>query len=185
MYPAQQHPPYQGPPYQGPAYQGPAYGQPPRTTTGHPVGAVLLALCVSFIVSLLYSGLILATYKDQSVTAANTLYIAHAAINALIVGALVGMVGHRNAGAHMCGAVVAALGAFFGYTNSLPLVLAESQSPAAIGDMMEADPFLPAKVWWNDEMSGGVDWFSPLGVVIAAVLAWSLAHVIGKSRTRA
>ncbi|MGP2440148.1 hypothetical protein [Streptomyces sp. JW3] len=139
---------------------------------------------MSVVVSLLYSILILATYKEQSATAAHTLYLAHAAVNALVVGAVVGLMGHRSTGAHVGGAVVAALGAFFGFTNSLPLILAESQAPAAIGDMMEADPFLPAKIWWNDEIGGGVDWFSPLGLVLAAAVAWGIAHLIGRSRGR-
>lgn len=166
-----------------PPFQAPPFGHQP-TAGGHPVGAVLLGLFASVIVSLLYSGLMLATYKDQSLTTAHTLYLAHALVNGAIVGCLVGSVAHRSAGAHVGGAVIAALGAFFGFTNTVPLIIAESQSPSAIGDMMEADPFLPAKAWWNNEIDGGVDWFSPLGLVLAAAAAWGLAYVIGNSRRR-
>lgn len=31
---------------------------------------------------------------------------------------------------------------------------------------------------------GGVDWYSPLGLVIAAAAAWGLAYVIGTKRGR-
>ncbi len=166
-----------------PPFQAPPFGQQPNAG-GHPVGAVFLGLFASVIVSLLYSGLMLATYKDQSLTIAHTLYLAHALVNGAIVGCLVGSVAHRSAGAHVGGAVIAALGAFFGFTNTVPLLIAESQSPSAIGDMLEADPFLPAKAWWNNEIDGGVDWFSPLALVLAAAAAWGLAYVIGNSRRR-
>ncbi|MGC9542586.1 hypothetical protein [Streptomyces sp. UG1] len=146
------------------------------------MGAVFLGLFASVIVSLLYSGLVLATYKDQTLTQAHTIYLVHALVNGAIVGCLVGLVGHRSTGAHIGGAAVAAAGAFFGFTNSIPLIIAESQSPAAIGDMMEADPFIPAKAWWNNEIDGGVDWFSPLGLLLAAAAAWGLAYLIGSRR---
>ncbi|MGW0758774.1 hypothetical protein ACWD1Y_20305 [Streptomyces sp. NPDC002814] len=166
-----------------PPFQAPPFGQRPNAG-GHPVGAVFLGLFASVIVSLLYSGLMLATYKDQTLTIAHTLYLTHALVNGAIVGCLVGSVAHRSAGAHVGGAVIAALGAFFGFTNTVPLLIAESQSPSAIGDMLEADPFLPAKAWWNNEIDGGVDWFSPLALVLAAAAAWGLAYVIGNSRRR-
>lgn len=173
MYPMQPTPPFQAP-----------YGQRPNAS-GHPVGAVFLGFFASVVVSLLYSGLILATYEDQTVTQANTMYLVHALINGAIVGCLIGLVGHRNTGAHVGGAVIAAAGAFFGYTNALPLIIADRQSPAAIGDMMEADPLIPAKAWWNNEMEGGVDWFSPLGLLLAAAAAWGLAYLIGSRRRQA
>lgn len=174
MYPMQPAPPFQAPPF----------GQQPNAG-GHPVGAVFLGFFASVIVSMLYSGLILATYEDQTLTTANTLYLGHALLNGAVVGCLIGLVGHRNTGAHISGAVIAALGAFFGYTNALPLIIADRQSPAAIGDMMEADPLIPAKAWWNNETDGGVDWFSPLGLVLAAAAAWGLAYLIGSRRRQA
>ncbi|MHA5054097.1 hypothetical protein [Streptomyces sp. SD15] len=164
-----------------PPFQAPPFGQQPNAS-GHPVGAVFLGFFSSVIVSLLYSGLILATYKEQSLTTAHTLYLAHALVNGAIVGCLVGFMGHRSNGAHIGGAVIAALGAFFGFTNAVPLIIAESQSPSAIGDMMEADPFIPAKAWWNNEIDGGVDWSSPLGLLLAAAAAWGLAYLIGNKR---
>ncbi|WP_329532112.1 hypothetical protein OG568_16385 [Streptomyces sp. NBC_01450] len=97
--------------------------------------------------------------------------MAHALVNGAIVGCLVGLVGHRSNGAHIGGAVIAALGAFFGFTDAVPLIIAESQSPSAIGNMMEADPFIPTKAWWNNEIDCGVDWFSPLGLLLAAAAA--------------
>ncbi|MER5937493.1 hypothetical protein ABT121_09260 [Streptomyces sp. NPDC001928] len=167
-----------------PPFQAPPFGQRPNTS-GHPVGAVFLGLFASIIVSLLYSGLILATYKDQSITTANTLYLGHALINGAIVGWLVGLVGHRNTGAHTWGAVIAALGAFFGYTNAIPLVFADSESPGAVWDLLRYEPFWPAKAWWTDQSTDGVDWFSPLGLVLAAAAAWGLAYLIGNRRRHA
>jgi hypothetical protein len=167
--------------YGAPPFHAPPFGQRPHAS-GHPVGAVFLAFFVSVVVSLLYSGLILATYKDLTFITANALYLGHALINGAIVGALVGAVGHRNTGAWTSGAVVAALGAFFGYTNAWPLILAESQSPAAVWDLVRYDALLPAKAWWNDETDGGVDWFSPLGLVLAAAAAWCLAYLVGNKR---
>ncbi|MFE0257216.1 hypothetical protein [Streptomyces sp. NPDC059010] len=184
--PAPGQPPMQPmhPMHPAPPYQGMPYGQGPNAS-GHPVGAVFLGLFASLIVSMLYSGLIMLTYKDQTLTMANTMYLGHALINGAIVGALIGAVGHRSHGAWIWGSVIAALGAFFGYTNAFPLVIADDQSPAAIGDMMEADPFIPAKAWWNDEINGGVDWFSPLGLVLAAVVAFGLAYLVGNRRRQA
>lgn len=167
-----------------PQFHAPPFGQRPPTS-GHPVGAVFLAFFVSVIVSMIYSGIILATYKEiTSVTVANTLYLAHALLNGAIVGALVGAVGHRNNGAWTVGAVIAALGAFFGYTNAWPLIVASEQGGGAVWDLLRYDAFLPAKAWWNDESSGGVDWFSPLGLLLAAAAAWGLAYLIGNKRGR-
>lgn len=172
MYPMQSGQPFQAPPF----------GQRPNTG-GNAVGAVFLGLLVSFIVSLLYSGLILATYKDiTSNTVANTLYLGHALLNGAIVGALVGKVGRGSNGARIGGAVIAALGAFFGDANALPLIIAKEQSLMAIRDMLEYNPFLPAKAWWHNDATGGVDWFSPLGLVLAAVAAWGVAYLIGNKR---
>ncbi|MFJ8363640.1 hypothetical protein [Streptomyces sp. NPDC093984] len=172
-------PPYPAQP--GPPFQAPPFGQQPQAS-GNPVGAVLLGFFVSVVVSLLYSGLILATYKDQSTTTANTLYLAHALLNGAVVGSLVGLVAHRSNGARIGGAVIAALGAFFGYANALPLIFAWERSPMALRDLLEAEPFWPAKAWWTSEAHGGVDWFSPLGLVVAAVAAWGLAYAVGNKR---
>jgi hypothetical protein len=169
-----------GPPFQ---FQAPPLGQQPNAS-GNPVGAVLLGLLVSVVVSLLYTGLILATYKDQSVTTANALYLTHALLNGAIVGSLVGLMAHRSNGARIGGAVIAALGAFFGYTNALPLIVLMNQTPIFVKNLLEADPFFPAKSWWTSDAHGGVDWFSPLGLVVAAAAAWGLAYVVGSRRRR-
>ncbi|MET9832351.1 hypothetical protein ABZ078_24325 [Streptomyces sp. NPDC006385] len=145
----------------------------------------MLGFFVSVIVSLLYSGLITLTYQDLTFVTANTFYLGHALLNGAVVGALVGAVGHRNHGAWICGAVIAALGAFFGYTNAWPLVLASERGGGAVWDMLRYDALLPARSWWNDESSGGVDWFSPLGLLVAAGAAFGLAYLIGNKRRQA
>ncbi|WP_328878842.1 hypothetical protein [Streptomyces sp. NBC_00299] len=173
------------PMHHAPQFQAaPPFGQRPNAS-GHPVGAVFLAFFVSVIVSMLYSGLILATYKDLSLTTANTLYLGHALINGAIVGFLIGTVAHRNNGAWISGAIIAALGAFFGYTNAIPLVFADADSPSAVWDMVRYEPFWPAKAWWTDESADAVDWFSPLGLVLAAAAAWGLAYLVGSRRRQA
>ncbi|MGW2721503.1 hypothetical protein [Streptomyces sp. NPDC001492] len=172
MYPMQPAPPFQAAPF----------GQRPNAG-GNAVGAVFLGLLVSFVVSALYTGLILATYKDiTSTTVANTLSLGHALLNGAIVGALVGKVGRGSNGARIGGAVVAALGAFFGDANALPLIIAKEQSFMALKDMLEYNPFLPAKAWWHSDATGGVDWFSLLSLVLAAGAAWGIAYLIGNRR---
>lgn len=90
--------------------------------------------------------------------------------------------GGRSNGAR--GVAAAVVAAFFGYTNSLPLVFAVEETPIAAWDLITYEPFFPAKAWWNDGSGGGVDWFSPLGLVLAAATAWALAHTIGTRRRR-
>ncbi len=167
-----------------PPFQAPPFGQRPNAT-GHPVGAVFLGFFTSVIVSLLYSGLILVTYKDQSNTTAYTLYLGHALLNGAIVGWLIGLVGHRNTGAHVWGAVIAALGTFFGYTNAIVLVFAYNDGVGAVWGLVRYEPFWPAKLWWTKGTTDSVDWFSPLGLVLAAAAAWGLAHLIGSRRRQA
>jgi hypothetical protein len=167
-----------------PPFQAPPFGQRPNAS-GNPVGAVFLGFFVSVVVSLLYSGLNLVTYKDQSYVVGNTLYLGHALLNGAIVGFLVGTVGRRSNGAWICGAVVAALGAFFGSTNAIVLMIAEGSGGGTVWDMVRYDPFWPAELWWTDNTNGGVDWFSLLGLVLAAAAAWGLAYVVGNKRRQA
>jgi hypothetical protein len=178
------HPAPQFQPHPAPQFQPQPFGQRPNAG-GHPVGAVLLGFVVSFVVSLIYTGINVATYEDQSLTVANTLYLGHALLNGAVVGSLVGLVGGRSNGARIGAAVIAALGAFFGYTNILPLVIAYEETPIAAWDFLSYEPFFPAKAWWTDETAGGVDWFSPLGLVLAAATAWALAYALGSRRRRA
>ncbi|MFE9441507.1 hypothetical protein ACFYO2_21410 [Streptomyces sp. NPDC006602] len=175
MYPMQPAPPFQAPPF----------GQQLNTQGGggQPVGAVFLGFFASVVVSLLYSVLNMVTYKDQSETAAHILYVAHALLNGVAVGVLVGLVGRRSPGAWFCAAVIAPLGAFFGYTNSIPLIIGDSQGTPAIGDMMEEVPFLPAKTWWGTQYDTRL--ISLLGLLVAALAGWALAYAVGKKRSQA
>ena len=173
--------PVPGPP---PPNWAPSPLAPQPNTVGNPVGAIFLGLFASVVVSLLYSGVILATYKEQSTTTANLLYFAHALLNAAVVGLLVGQVGRGSNGAKIGGAVIAALGTFFGYANSIPLVFALEETPKAAFDLFGQEPFLPAKLWWQNN-AGGVDWPNLLGLVLAAAAAWGLAHAVGNRRRRA
>ncbi|WP_244184375.1 hypothetical protein [Streptomyces cellostaticus] len=175
--------PGQAPMHPAPPFQAPPFGQRPNAA-GNPVGAVFLGFLVSVVVSFLYSGINVATYKEQSLTTANILYLGHALLNGSVVGSLVGLVGRRSNGARIGAAVIAALGAFFGFANSLPLIIADSETPRVAWDLLQHEPFWPAKAWWNNETGGGVDWFSPLGLVIAAAAAWGLAYAIGNKRGR-
>ncbi|MGW6913360.1 hypothetical protein ACWGB8_05990 [Kitasatospora sp. NPDC054939] len=185
--PHQQPPGYGVPPGYGPqsGYGPPpgsglphAFGQQPRT--GSPVGAVLLAFVASVVVSAVYTLAIVLTYEDQTTAVANTLYVLHAVLNGAVVGVLVGLVGHRSAGARIGGAVVAALGAFFGNTNAVPFVILDQSAGGAVADILRDDPFLPARVWWGSE--SGSTWISLLGLAAAAGLAWGAAHAVGRSR---
>ncbi|MGP3636633.1 hypothetical protein ACTU45_25310 [Streptomyces sp. 24-1644] len=154
------------------------FGQPEKP--GHPVGAFFLGYFASVVVSLVYSVLVLATYEDQTKDVAQILYIAHALLNGAVVGALIGLVGRRSGGAWICGAIIAPLGVFFGHTNAVPMIIADVSGMAAIGDMMETDPFIPAKAWWGNH--GDTEWVSLLGLVIAAATAWVLAFATGRRR---
>ncbi|WP_137989250.1 ABC transporter permease [Streptomyces vilmorinianum] len=160
-----------------PAYPAP-FGQQPRR--GHPVGAFFLGFLASVVVSVIYTGITVATYKEQSADTAQTLYVLHGLLNGAAVGAVIGLVGRRSAGAQISGAVIAPLGVFFGYTNAVPLIIADGQGVPAIGDMMEVDPFIPAKAWWGSQSD--TEWLSLLGLAVAAGAAWGLAFVIGKRR---
>jgi hypothetical protein len=164
-----------GQPY--PAYAAPL-GQQPRR--GHPVGAFFLGFLASVVVSAIYSVVTVATYKEQSADTALTLYVLHGLLNGAAVGAVIGLVARRGTGAHISGSFIAALGVFFGYTNAVPLIIADSQGAPAVGDMMEIDPLIPVKSWWGSQSD--TEWVSLLGLAVAAGAAWGLAHVIGRRR---
>ncbi|MFF8607152.1 hypothetical protein ACF06X_14525 [Streptomyces sp. NPDC015346] len=164
-------------PYPYPAHPAPSGRQPRR---GHPVGAFFLGYLASVVLSVIYSGITVATYKEQSADTAQILYVLHGLLNGAAVGALIGLVGRSSTGAQISGAVIAPLGVFFGYTNAFTLIIADSQGAPAIGDMMEIDPFIPAKAWWGSQSD--TEWLSLLGLAVAAGAAWGLAHVIGKRR---
>ncbi|MFD0574614.1 hypothetical protein ACFQ0T_41970 [Kitasatospora gansuensis] len=165
-----------GQPY--PAYPAPPLTQQPRR--GNPVGAVALGLIVSFIVSAIYTGIIFATYRHQSESTRHALYLVHALLNGAAVGLLAGLVGRRSNGARIGAAVIAPLGAFFGFANSVPLVVAERGGAHAVEFLLKADPFFPAKTWWGSHY--GTEWLSVLGLVVAALAAWSLAWFAYRNR---
>ncbi|MGW1958236.1 hypothetical protein ACWCPI_36745 [Streptomyces sp. NPDC001920] len=181
MQAGQPSPPGPAPMYAAPSYQVPPFGQQP-VRSGNPVGAVLLGFLVSFVVALLFSVLIVVIAKDLTFATSTTLYLAHALLNGAIVGALIGSVGHRSNGARIGGAIIAALGAFFGWANFLPIFIVKEDGGMALKSLLESEPFFPAKAWWIDEASGGVDWTSPLGLVIAAAAAWGIAYLVGNKR---
>ncbi|QNE76965.1 hypothetical protein F0344_22190 [Streptomyces finlayi] len=182
--------PYAGQPpmqswQQPPMPPGQPYPQQPmpfgqREQRGHPVGAFFLGYFASVVVSLAYSVLVLATYEDQTRNTPQILYIAHALLNGAIVGTLIGLMARRRSGAWISGAVIAPLGVFFGHTNAVPMIIADISGMAAVGDMMEDDPFIPAKVWWGSH--GDTEWISLLGLVLAAAMAWLLAFATGRRR---
>ncbi|MGR8007923.1 hypothetical protein [Streptomyces hypolithicus] len=171
--------PGQFPMQPGPGYpvQAP-YGPQPRS--GNPVGAFFLGFLVSFIVALIYSVVMYATYKDQSADTARVLYVLHALLNGAAVGAVVGLVARRSVGAHISGAIVAMLGTFFGFTNGVVLITADAGGHFALRDMMEVDPFYPAKVWWGG--ASGTEMHTLLGLLAAVAAAWGLAFVVSRSR---
>lgn len=186
--PPQQQPAFGPPPVPGqhpmygtPQFQAPPYGQQPNTS-GNPVGAVLLGFLVSFVVALLFSGLIVVVAKNLTFATSTTLYLAHALLNGAIVGALIGKMAHRSYGARICGAVIATLGTFFGWANALPVLIVKESGGMALKSLLEVEPFFPAKAWWNDEANGGVDWTNPLGLVLAAAAVWGVAHLLAKRR---
>ncbi|WP_228034322.1 hypothetical protein [Streptomyces spongiae] len=171
----------------GMPYAAPPFGHHPTTpgtgNTGNAVGAILLGFLVSFVVSLVYVGINMATYKEQSSAVSNILYLLHALLNGAAVGALAGTVGRGSNGARVGAAIIAALGVFFGYTNTVVSLFLRDGSLMPLKYMLEDDPLYPAKAWF-DTQGGGVDWISLLGLPLAAATAWGLAHLIGnKGRT--
>jgi hypothetical protein len=181
--PFQGQPPAQ--PWQQPMQPGQPYPQQPMPygqprNPGHPVGAFFLAFFASVFVSLAYSGIVLATYEDQSATTAQTVYVLHALLNGAVVGALIGLVARRSGGAWISGAIIAPLGAFFGYANAVPMVVADSAGFDMFREMLENEPFFPAKAWWGSQAD--TEWVSLLGLLVAGATAWVLAYAIGRRR---
>ncbi|WP_274562553.1 hypothetical protein [Streptomyces spiramyceticus] len=172
--PAQgQFPPQPGYPYQ--AYPAP-YGQQ-QPQSGKPVAAFFLGLLVSVAVATVYSLVMYATYEDQSKNTAQAMYVIHALLNGAAVGAIVGLVGRSSGGARICGAILAVLGGFFGYTNGVVLIAFDS---GWIGSMVRFDPFFPAKNWFGSD--GVTQLIAVLALVGAAAAAWGLAYAIGRNR---
>lgn len=161
-----------------PGYPGAGMGRQPNS--GSPVGAFFLGLLASFVIAAIYTAINAATLAEMSYAMVNTLLIGHALVNGAVVGWLVGLVGRRNTGAHIGGAVVAVLGAFFGFTNSIPFVMGGSGGFHAFLDMMKFTPMLPVKIWWGTDAVGHL--LSILSLLAAAGAAWGVAHAVGGKR---
>ncbi|MBT2491149.1 hypothetical protein J7E96_22015 [Streptomyces sp. ISL-96] len=168
--------PGQFPMQSGYPYQAP-YG--PRPRSGNPVGAFFLGLLVSMVIAALYSFVLYATYEDLTKNTGLTLYVVHALLNGAAVGAVVGLVGRSSVGARIGGVIVAMLGTFFGDTNGVVLITADTGF-YAFKSMMQDSPFYPAEAWWGSGTDG--EWHALLGLVAAAAAAWGLAFLIGRSR---
>ncbi len=166
------------PGYQYPAAPYAPYGQQPNS--GKPVAAFFLGLLVSFALASLYSLVIYASYEDMSQDVARVLYVGHALLNAAAVGTVVGLVARGRVGAHITGAIVAMLGAFFGYTNGVALIFTDVDGMSGFSDMMEDAPLTPAKAWWGDPRDPEL--ISLVGLLVAAVVAWGMAFLIGRRR---
>ncbi len=168
-----------GQPYPAyPAYPMQPMGQQPRR--GNPVGALFLGLLASFVVSAIYTGIILATYREQSEFAGHALYLLHAMANGAVVGVLAGLVGRGSNGARIGAAVLAPLGVFFGYANAVPLIIAERGGFDSARFLLKSDPFFPAEAWWGSRT--GTEWIALLGLALAALTAWGLAYLAGRNR---
>ncbi|MER6361766.1 hypothetical protein [Kitasatospora sp. NPDC001527] len=174
-------PPYAGQPYPGQPYAGQPYPAP-QGSGGSPVGAFFLGFIASVVVAAIYSAIIVFTYKDyyQSTNTAHALYLGHALVNGAVVGVLVGLVGRRSPGAWIAGAVVAALGAFFGYADAVPFVVLREGGVDSLRQMLETEPFAPVEVWWGSW--SGSEVISVLGLVVAAAAAWTVACLTGRGR---
>ncbi|MFB7470458.1 hypothetical protein [Kitasatospora sp. NPDC056184] len=183
---SQQHPD-QPPPLAYGAPQ-PFPGQPcpvrpaPRPSPGSPVGALVLGFIASVVVAAVYTAIIVFTYEDyyRSTNTVHTLYLGHALVNGTVVGLLVGLVGRRSQGAWTAGAVVAALGAFFGYADAVPFVVLRADGIDALRRMLETEPYAPVEVWWGSW--SGTEVISVLGLVVAAAAAWTVACLTGRGR---
>lgn len=168
-----------GQPMQGgyPAYPGGGMGQPRQ---GSPASAFFLGLLASFVVSVIYTAINVATLRELSHAMVNTLLIGHALLNGGVVGWIVGLVGRRSTGAHSGGAVVAVLGAFFGFTNSIPFVMGEGGGFRLFIGMMKHEPLFPAEMWWGSSTVGHL--LSLLSLLAAAGAAWGVAHAVSRRR---
>ncbi|WP_419997354.1 hypothetical protein [Streptomyces boninensis] len=169
--------PQAAPPVQpGLAYQ-PGF-PPPPPRRGNPVGAFFLALLVSVVLSGIYSMILLASYEDLSKVGLKTSYVIFGLVLALAVGAVAGKVGGPSTGAHICAAVLAALGAFFGFTNGYVAILIDAADFDLLGDMLEEKPFFPAEAWWKGLKAA----IALPGIFLAAIGTWGMAHLTGKRR---
>lgn len=187
--PAPGYPPPMGgqPPYPGAGpqgapghmpYPGSTMGQRPKS--GSPVGAFFLGLLASFVVAAVYTLVFVFTPLADTRASVNTLFFVHAVVNGAVVGWLVGMVGRRRTGAYTGGAVVAALGSFFGFTNAMPLFAWQVGGFDAVFNMVKMTPLYPLEAWWGPDGTG--HFVAILSLVVAAAAAWGVAFAVGRKR---
>lgn len=148
--------------------------------SGNPTSAFFLGLLASFVVSAIYSAINAATLTELSYGMVNTLLIGHGLVNGAVVGWLVGLVGRRSTGAHIGGAVVAMLGAFFGFVNAVPFALYELVGFQNPFELVKHMPEMPVEVWWGGDGVGHL--LSILSLLAAAGAAWGVAYLVGRRR---
>lgn len=158
-------------------YPAPAMGP---ANSGSPVGAFFLGLLASFVIAMIYALVTMATIKDQSYGVVNALLIGHGLLNGAVVGWLVGLVGRRSTGAHVGGAIVAVLGAFFGFTNAMTFITADTGGFQSVVEMVKYTPLFPAKAWWGVDATGHL--LSLLSLAAAAAAAWGVAFAVSRKR---
>lgn len=190
------HPPMQqagppGPPPQPPMQQGWPGGQQPPVPgfpvqpgqqppkSGNAAGALVLALFVSFVLTLLYAGVRAAAWQDITTTAvAITVWAFATLVNGAAVGLVAGRVGGDRDSVRVGAAVVGVLGAFFTSTNAAVATVISAQGWSTFMWVWKDNPFFPAVSWWGTELQ----WLSVLGLVVAGGLAFVLALALGKRR---
>ncbi|MDI3420826.1 hypothetical protein [Streptomyces luteolus] len=164
----------------GPMQGGMPQHYPPQRGGGSPVGAFFLGLLVSIVVSLIYVGIIFASYENLTDEATGrALYFGHAVLNGAAVGAVAGLVGRRSSGAHISAGIIAMLGAFFAQTNAIVFVQLDVSNGDFLYILKEA-PFFPAEAWWGPDAGSGM--LSLLGLVLAAAAGWGIARLAGSRR---
>ncbi|MBO0516888.1 hypothetical protein J0695_34745, partial [Streptomyces beijiangensis] len=83
-------------------------------------------------------------------------------------------VGGRSDGAHIAAGILAALGAFFGFTNYLFPMLYDLGDIYAVKNAFKANAFFPAKAW--------ATWFTAIATLVGAAAAWGIARAVGSRR---
>ncbi|MFM9373115.1 hypothetical protein [Streptomyces sp. Da 82-17] len=177
-FPGQQQ--FPGQPAPMPGMQPPMPYPGPQPGGGSAVGAFFLGWLVSFVISLIYVGVVFAAYESLTEEAAGYgLYYGHALLNGAAVGAVAGLVGRRSNGAHISAGIIGALGTFFGSTNAFVATYLDTAG-SDITFLLRDHPFFPAEAWWGPDAGSGM--LSLLGLVLAAAAGWGIARLVGSRR---
>lgn len=172
-------PPQPGMPPQGGVPPFPAQPGAQQPKSGNPAGAFVLALLVSFLITLLYAGGRAAALDViTSTAAAVTVWLLATAVNGAVVGLVAGKVGGGSTGVRVGAAIVGVLGAFFGSTNAMVSMIIAGNDWSNFVWMWKDDPLFPAVAWG----SGDLWYLSVLSLVIGGGLAFGLAYAVGKQR---